>query len=224
MYVQFSDLIELNISSIATPTYTGGRYVWPDLIKPLEFKTEFIFGTLSRLSLHLYDKYLSQMGFERISSMINWSPLHTDTRIIDLFWLKNPNPTSPNRATRTPWSGSSTWLSKHCQATGCGFKVLDCELQHRRNWRFHALMRMPIMPSPRQLWWLNRFHYRHIATGKLSSYWTNGWVPKEYTTEKELRYWRDNKVHLLPIYPVKFLTRKASVPWAVNYVKKGNNF
>jgi len=51
-------------------------------------------------------------------------------------------------------------------------------------------MRLPVEITSLQKRWLNMYNFRHLDTGKLASYYVNGWKPEEYTSTKEFEYFK----------------------------------
>lgn len=154
-YIQFPDLTEIYVSTYVGSKYnSSGGYIERQQFEITgNFETEFVFGTILTSESRQYRKNLIGYGFQHVSSMINWSPFHLDCRALELWWWKNPNPTQlhPNPQPRYWDSGYRGWLSKNCQASGCGLKLHNKYLAHRSVWRFHTLMRMPIKPTAKQL-------------------------------------------------------------------------
>lgn len=174
MWRQFPDLTESYSSSAA------GSIVTLD--------TQFMFCTTSPSGDGQTIKSLIKAGFKCVSSMNNWNEGHSEERRrIDLWWYRRPEkqlkPKIPNGNKL-----SRTYPTR--QATGCGFNVSD-QCQHEFYWRYHTLLRMPVSPSPAQLKWLNKCHYFKLDESKFSSYWTNGFPPKDYSWKLEEKYWTD---------------------------------
>lgn len=180
MWVQYPDLTE---------DYSSD---WGTNIKQL--KTQFAFCTTSPTTTPYVKRQLIKLGFECMSSMNNWHSGHCDNRRqIDLWWYKSPT-LQKEKQILSPLSWIGTF-GRRLQATGCGF-ALTHTLHHRYYWRFHTLMRMPVNPSKFQLRWLKRCHYFKLDEGVFSSYWANGFPPKEYSWELEKKYWNSVKISI----------------------------
>lgn len=194
-WVQYPDLTEIYVSSYCNDSYFNNPL---ETMRPLKAKTEFVFGTIKSID-RTYARLLQDSNFHHVASMINWSPFHSDTRTLELWWWKNPKPIDKSPILRPhswKYNGAPLLLSKHCQASGCGMKLCNQFLAHRFVYRFFTLMRMPIEPNARQRAWLKRFHYHHIDTGTLASYWTNGFSPKAYSSNSEIDFWKQKGIHL----------------------------
>jgi hypothetical protein len=173
MYVQYPDLTEL-------------RYPTPYEVP----KTEFACYVKAITSC----KEAEKQGMKPVSCMNNWWPTHCgENRTMTLYWMRVPTSDgTPQVLSRHRWHFSSASvfakIEEHMGATGCGFKIGEPPLRVSLFHRFFTLMRMPVEAKPIQVKWLTLHNYRLIDTGKLASYWVNGWKPEEYSIEKEYEY------------------------------------
>ena len=181
MYVQFPDLTELRGPNIYE--------------KP---KTEFVFYLKAIGDC----KEAERAGMTPISCMNNWWPTHCgEKRKLTLYWMRNPGSDgTPQSTNRRKWTYSSyrsteafAKVEAHMGATGCGLKIGEPPLKVSLFHKFFTLMRMPVEVKPAQVKWLTRHNYRLIDTGKLASYWVNGWKPEEYSIEKEFEYFKTSQ-------------------------------
>jgi len=52
---------------------------------------------------------------------------------------------------------------------------------------------MPLKLNDVQKRFMEEYHYRLLDTGKLATYWVNGWKPEEYSMEKEYKFFNTNQ-------------------------------
>ena len=190
MIVQFPDLTEFPCSS--------------ELARVNSVQTEFAFY-LGALVDESYNgiKDATRFGFTAISRMNNWWPTHNgENRALTLYWKRcHDRSGGPLEVVvmRMQWPRSRDFkrdfksITKHLAASGCGFKIGEPPLKAELFHRFFTLMRMPVKVSPIRVKWLTAHNYRLIDTGKLASYWVNGWDPKTYSIENEYRYFKTSQ-------------------------------
>lgn len=188
--IQFPDLTEIDYAKDMTQ----------ESIK--QIKTEFIF--------HLAAPYYeginkTKFGFKAVSCMNNWWPSHAgENRKLTLWWMRSPGfLEGPQIADRKVWPSYCLadrkygkivkWLSH----TGCGLKIgeppFTVKLFDTQFNRFFTLLRMPLIVSPLKQRFLASRNYRHLDTGKLASYWINGWEPEKYDVEEEYKYFKTTR-------------------------------
>lgn len=178
---QFQDLTE----------GTGlGCHENPQLKKQLkELKTEFVFGVSA---VGQSGEYLKQYGFKHLATMNNWWPTHAgENRRMDFYWLKQEDaPNLPKVPERKTWGYNSQYksLSEQLASGGCGFKLGEAPICMKEHYRYFTLMRLPVKVSPLRQVLLAKMNYKLIDTGKLASYWLNGWNPEKYTYENEYKF------------------------------------
>lgn len=177
MVPQFQDLTEI----------PGGYIVG---IKRLQ--TEFAFAVAAPGQNF---KDLSDYGFKHLADMNNWWPTHAgENRKLEFWWLKQDAANLEKAPMRRGWcyyehgSSEEAALKRQLASSGCGFKLAQPPISKKEHYRFFTLLRMPIVVSPLRLKLLKEMNYRHIDTGKLASYWLNGWDPKEYSHAMEYKY------------------------------------
>ncbi len=186
LIVQYPDLTEVMYSAD----------VYPENFNSI--KTEFAFY----LAAYGCSDSCEKLGFKKVSSMNNWWPSHHgETRTMTLYWLKVPHSTGESQlAMRKRWyrddyqrlSPTNPWkkIYQHIAGSGCAFKIGELPFKVSLFHRFFTLMRLPVEVSAARRRVLERYNFRFLDTGKLSSYWINGWVPEEYTPEKEYAYFK----------------------------------
>lgn len=201
---QFPDLAEIDGLSHISPSELN------------DCRAEFVFGT-TLCTPHFQSQYSSdnkksatmnsaeKTGMQLLSVMHNWWPSHSyeadKGRPLAFYWkrLKKDIPDNYDfpEATRQTWGyGRQDKLyrmhEKHLQRSGCGFKIGIPPLKVQYYARYFTLLRMPIKLKKVQLRWMKDFNFRHIDTGKLASYWINGWTMEEYNYRKiELPWMKD---------------------------------
>jgi hypothetical protein len=183
-YTQFQDLTEIPYIFNAPPL-SG-------------IKTEFVFF-LKALDKGGKDAKALELGLKPVSSMNNWWPSHNgESRCLTLYWLKLPD--RPNcqgagvKRVRWEYAERGKWTSiKNLAASGCGFKIGEPPLQKRQYYKFFTLMRMPVKIKPIEKMWMTQNHFRLLDTGTMSSYWINGWDPKEYSHEMEYKFFKTSR-------------------------------
>lgn len=156
-------------------------------------QTEFAFAISSPTQS---GAYLEKYGFAHLSSMNNWWPSHAgQSRELKFYWRKDPKaPNLDKKPQRMNWgrdyydSRKEGKLSKQLALSGCGFKLATGPVTIKEHYRFFTLMRLPIEPTKTQKALLEKLHYRHIDTGRLASYWINGWKPEEFSFDKEYKF------------------------------------
>lgn len=198
--VQFPDLAEVQFMR---ESYCGSSGMTKEYLDAI--KTEFIFF----VKANGVSPTAEEWGLKPVSCMNNWYTAHrTEARRMTLYWMRNPNYTEePQTPTRISWGINRPYDDKYIPyvldrtkltqdsflaASGCGFAIGEPPFVPRLFHRFHTLMRIPVEVKPIEKRWLVKHNYRLLDTGKLASYWVNGWTPKEYTYEKECAYF---KVH-----------------------------
>lgn len=146
-----------------------------------------------------------ELGFKAISVMHNWWPSHyyeaDKGRPLVFYWQRLIDKVPDNH--KFPIAKRKTWCygagradyefhEIDLQSSGCGFKIGVPPLSINKFARFFTLLRMPIEPHKIQLGWLKQFNFRLIDTGKLASYWINGWPIETYNYRKiELPYFKN---------------------------------
>jgi hypothetical protein len=152
-------------------------------------KTEFIFGVAAPGQ---DASYLKDFGFKHLSTMNNWFYSHSgQTRPLSFYWLKREGAKNLDEApTRKVWCGGEVLptINGALSYGGCGFKLGVAPLSRKLHYQAFTLLRLPIEVSRVQAKLLKKLHYRHIDTGKLASYWINGWDPKEYSSAREYKF------------------------------------
>lgn len=179
LVTQFPDLTEIKYTSVVTQEDIR------------EVKTEFMFFLKAPHSSGIPAEGL---GLKPVSMMNNWWPSHNgENRALTLYWARVPHSEGiPQLAERKRWEYSSTEayadIEQHLAASGCGLKIGEPPLEVALFHRFFTLMRMPVEVKLIQKRWLTKHNYRLLDTGKLASYWVNGWSPEEYSHAKEYAY------------------------------------
>ena len=161
-----------------------------------------------------------KLGLTKVASMNNWWPSHCgQERRLNLWWRHFPNkPNTEHDHKLTRWCfGEGEYNPKFmdepnnkstqiiCQSlagSGCGFKLINdkflkdanykCDMRGRSFYRFFTLIRMPLKLNGMQKQFMEEYHYRLLDTGKLATYWVNGWKPEEYSMEKEYKFFNTN--------------------------------
>jgi len=183
MVIQFPDLTEVMY---------GYELVQ---ISPSFSQTEFAFQLKSPVA-GTSDRMYKEAGFKAVSIMNNWWPSHAgEIRPLTLYWMRatevKPLTQGPNRLN---WKYNSTgkWaiLEQHMAGSGCGLKIGELPFRKSLFHRYFTLMRLPVEITPLQKKWLAMYNFRHLDTGKLASYYVNGWKPEEYTSAKEFEYFK----------------------------------
>lgn len=185
IHIQFPDLAELD--SLYETTNADIDAI----------KTEFIFYLKS--PIRSADPL--KLGFKAVSRMNNWWPSHNgESRGLTLYWMRAPQSQGePQAAERRRWGhyyeskSKYKLIEQHLASSGCGLKIGEPPLKVSLFNRFFTLMRMPVTVTPLQKRWLTRYNYRHLDTGKLATYWINGWKPEEYSHEKEYAHFKTTK-------------------------------
>lgn len=177
---QFPDLTELKYTSSVTEENIRN------------VKTEFMFYLKGPLGS---GNSVTQQGLKPVSIMNNWWPTHCgENRALTLYWGRVPHSEGiAQPATRKTWgyfSGAFTTIEQHLAASGCGLKIGEPPFKVALFHRFFTLMRMPVVVTPIQQRWLKKHNYRLLDTGKVASYWINGWKPEEYSHAKEYAYFK----------------------------------
>lgn len=187
MTVQFPDLTEFN-----TPYEIDKETV-------KKVKTEFAFYLSSLDSGRKHIAILKPLGFTSVSVMNNWWPTHYgEERPLTLYWKRCNDGTGKSPVCRRRiWWGMAIaeyeQIRQHLAGSGCGLKIGEPPLKAELFHKFFTLMRLPVVVSPPQKKWLLTHNYRHLETGKLASYWINGWKPGEYCIEKEYEYFKTSQ-------------------------------
>lgn len=160
-------------------------------------KTEFAFnlGAFRNHSAEAED-----IGLKPVSTMMNWWPTHAgEIRPLTLFWGRAiydngiPQPTN-----RTYWRFARqdpVWnkIVFDLAASGCGLKIAEPPLKKEKFHRFFTLLRMPLKLAPIQVKWMAKYNFRLIDTGRLATFWVNGWDPKTYNENEEFKYFSTTK-------------------------------
>ena len=138
-------------------------------------------------------KYHVARDFQHISSMNNWWPSHSgQNRELKFLWKRNKNGNNLEREPeRVHWDFCDTrykQLSAQLAAGGCGFKLAVPPISFKEHYRYFTLMRMPVVVSPFRQKFLEKLNYHLIDTGKLASYWINGWKPEVYSHAMEYKF------------------------------------
>lgn len=199
--VQFPDLTEIEYMNDSYCGYGPS----PENVKAI--KTEFIFFVKA---LGTSENAIA-LGLKPVSCMNNWYNAHRcEWRKMTLYWMRNPNfVDEPQTPTRTNWGINRGHYDEYkwhpyvldrtkltqdsfLAASGCGFALGEPPFVKKCFYQFHTLMRMPVEVKPIEKRWLLKHNYRLLDTGKLASYWVNGWLPEEYTKEKECAYFKVN--------------------------------
>lgn len=183
-YTQFPDLTEI--------TYFYGGYDSVLLHQQLQeiklIPTEFMFylGSPS----HFPDSP-PQVGLKPVAAMNNWWPSHHNSaRKLVLYWARNPNynPDTSVLPTRKVWCEYA-----NLAASGCGLKIGVPPMRTKLFNRYFTLFRMPVKVSRVQEKWLTLHNYTHLDTGKLASYYVNGWNPETYDKNVEFAHFKLNE-------------------------------
>jgi hypothetical protein len=154
-------------------------------------KTEFTFAVAAP-SQNI--GYLIKEGFNHLSSMNNWWPSHCgQNRELKFLWLKKEGILNLAKAPlRSSWGfgdeRKEKYLSDQLAKGGCGFKLAIPPIASKDHYRYFTLMRLPVRVSSLRQKLLAKLNYRLIDTGKLASYWVNGWEPKVYSHEMEYKF------------------------------------
>lgn len=199
---QFPDLTEILFMAeswkVATPTEEDMKKI----------KTEFIFYVAA---LKLSPSAV-ELGFKPVSCMNNWFSAHRrQQRRMTLYWMRNPHSDEePQPAYRIAWGGGyyaegklppkpyivdrTKGLSEYSflAASGCGFNIGEPPFDKGTCYQFPTLMRMPVEVLRPEAQELVKHGYRLLDTGKLASYWVNGWKPEKYDFVKECKYFNVN--------------------------------
>ncbi len=183
MVIQFPDLTEVMYGNELAN------------ISPSTCQTEFAFQLKSPVT-ETSDRMFKESGFKAVSIMNNWWPSHAgEIRPLTLYWMRatKENPL-PEKIYRQKWTycSSSKWaiLEQHMAGSGCGLKIGELPFRKSLFHRYFTLMRLPVEITPLQKRWLAMYNFRHLDTGKLASYYINGWKPEEYTSTKEFEYFK----------------------------------
>jgi len=131
--------------------------------------------------------------------MNNWWPSHAgEIRPLTLHWMRATKENPRLQAVeRKQWRYSSKdcykALEVHMAGSGCGLKIGELPFKKSLFHKYFTLMRLPVEVTPLQKRWLTKYNFRHLDTGKLASYYVNGWKPEEYSTAKEFEYFKTTK-------------------------------
>jgi hypothetical protein len=198
--VQFPDLTEINWmrdswkAGVVTPKHLA------------EIKTEFIFFVRAVG----VSQNAMELGFKPVSAMNNWYYAHKcEARRMLFYWMRNPNPqVEEQKPYRCSW-GINRYYDNHLPphvpnrenpsqdtflaASGCGFMIGEPPFEKKWFHRFHTLMRMPVAVPRPQAKELVQHGFRLLDTGKLASYWINGWALDQYSYQKECEYFNCNE-------------------------------
>lgn len=160
-------------------------------------KTEFSFAVAAPSQ---GGEYLEKYGFRHVSTMNNWWPTHAgQNRALKFFWRKDEKaPNLPKKPARISWQmgnyqDKAKRLALQLAHSGCGFKLCTPPVTMKDHYRFFTLMRLPIEPTDSQVKLLKKLNYRHLDTGRLASYWINGWEPKKYSFDREYDFFGINQ-------------------------------
>jgi hypothetical protein len=190
---QFPDLTEVK------DLYYESNFA-PEKIRAL--KTEFAFAVTGPNS-NIAENRLMHVGFKAISQMNNWWSSHAgESRCLTFYWKKWDRPNLQGSVERVTWQNqkyikgeilSSLPPYGHLASGGCGLKLLENFLSKKHAYRFFTLQRMPLEPTALQLKKLASLNYRLVDSGKLASYWINGWDPDTYDVKKEYEFFGTTK-------------------------------
>ena len=207
-YVQYPDITEIAYLKGCGDAVAFGEK---------DVKTEFMFW-LQACDDGKKVPEADSLGLKRVSSMNNWWPSHCgQERKLTLWWRHLPgkkNVDKPGALRRWCSRGNyhANFMNQEyapngvvtdiiCQSlagSGCGFKLIDktflkdcdykCDLRARSFYRFFTLIRMPLELNKKEAKFMEDYNYRLLDTGKLATYWVNGWPSEKYSIKEEYKF------------------------------------